>query len=126
MDLNEYQDAAQLTAMDPNVLLTVSDHPDQTDYKHIHDGDWVYVALGLGSEVGELQGILKKVIRDNKGFVSPEDRERLKFELGDVLWYVAMVAYRFHFYLGDIAEANLRKLASRQRRGTLGGNGDDR
>jgi len=78
LDLNEYQDAAQLTAMDPNVLLTVSDHPDQTDYKHIHDGDWVYVALGLGSEVGELQGILKKVIRDNKGFVSPEDRERLK------------------------------------------------
>ena len=47
-------------------------------------------------------------------------------ELGDVLWYVAQLATELGLDLDDVAEANLEKLLSRQRRGVLSGSGDDR
>ncbi|MDX8383532.1 MAG: MazG nucleotide pyrophosphohydrolase domain-containing protein, partial [Ghiorsea sp.] len=47
-------------------------------------------------------------------------------ELGDVLWYVAMVAKECGSSLEDIANSNLAKLRSRDERGTLQGSGDER
>jgi NTP pyrophosphatase (non-canonical NTP hydrolase) len=47
-------------------------------------------------------------------------------ELGDVLWYVAQLASELELDLDEIAEENLQKLLSRQRRGVLSGSGDDR
>jgi NTP pyrophosphatase (non-canonical NTP hydrolase) len=50
----------------------------------------------------------------------------IKAELGDCLWYIAVLADDFGLKLEDIAEHNLKKLASRQKRGTLTGSGDHR
>ncbi|MCW3068345.1 MAG: hypothetical protein JWL67_970 [Solirubrobacterales bacterium] len=47
-------------------------------------------------------------------------------ELGDVLWYVAQIASELGLDLDQVAEANLEKLLSRQRRGVLSGSGDER
>jgi NTP pyrophosphatase (non-canonical NTP hydrolase) len=47
-------------------------------------------------------------------------------ELGDVLWYVAQLASELELDLDEIAQTNLEKLLSRQRRGVLSGSGDDR
>jgi NTP pyrophosphatase (non-canonical NTP hydrolase) len=47
-------------------------------------------------------------------------------ELGDVLWYVAQLASELGLELDEIAQTNLDKLLSRQRRGVLSGDGDDR
>lgn len=47
-------------------------------------------------------------------------------ELGDTLWYVAVLADHFGLPFEDIAERNIRKLADRQQRGAIGGSGDDR
>lgn len=59
----------------------------------ISDEDWArYVRLGLISEVGEVAGQVKRIIRDDGGVLTPERREKLLDELGDVLWYWAQTA----------------------------------
>jgi NTP pyrophosphatase (non-canonical NTP hydrolase) len=85
-----------------------------------------YPALGLAGEAGEVAEHAKKAIRDDAGAVSPERRERMAKELGDVLWYVAQLASELGLDLDEVAQANLDKLLSRQRRGVLSGSGDDR
>jgi NTP pyrophosphatase (non-canonical NTP hydrolase) len=48
------------------------------------------------------------------------------YELGDVLWYCAMLAREVDINLGHVMEKNIEKLHSRKERGTLGGSGDNR
>jgi NTP pyrophosphatase (non-canonical NTP hydrolase) len=85
-----------------------------------------YPALGLAGEAGEVAEHAKKTIRDDAGVITDERRAALRKELGDVLWYVAQLASELGLDLDDIAEANLEKLLSRQRRGVLSGSGDER
>lgn len=85
-----------------------------------------YPALGLAGEAGEVAEHVKKVIRDDGGEVSPARRAAMAKELGDVLWYVAQLATELELDLEEIAEGNLEKLLSRQRRGVLSGSGDER
>lgn len=84
-----------------------------------------YVSNGLG-EAGEVQGKIKKVIRDSGGIIDPERRRQLAGELGDVLWYLSQMASELDLSLDEIAQANLSKLAARKERGTLQGSGDER
>ena len=80
---------------------------------------------GLCSEAGEVAGVAKKVDRDNITDTLAI-REKITNELGDVLWYVAMIAEHFRLPLYVIASANVQKLSERERKGTLHGDGDDR
>lgn len=84
-----------------------------------------YVGLGLG-EAGEIQGKIKKILRDNNGIIDDEVRLELAKEVGDLLWYVTRAAEELKYDLSEIAEMNVAKLQSRQARGVLGGNGDNR
>ena len=86
----------------------------------------VYPALGLCGEAGETAEKIKKAIRDDGGVLTDERREAVAAELGDVLWYVAQLATEAGLDLEELAEANLEKLASRQRRSVLHGSGDTR
>jgi NTP pyrophosphatase (non-canonical NTP hydrolase) len=86
----------------------------------------IYPTLGLCGEAGEVADKVKKVLRDQGGTFSPEVREALKLELGDVLWYVAQLSSELGFELSDIAESNLNKLASRAARNVIAGSGDHR
>ncbi len=87
-------------------------------------GNWVYPALGLAGEAGEICEKVKKCIRDDGGKMTEERRELLKKELGDVLWYVAALSTELGFDLQDVAEANLAKLARRKEANQLHGSGD--
>ena len=89
-------------------------------------GPLVYPTLGLVNEAGELAGKIKKIFRDRGGVVSEADRQALKGELGDVLWYLAQICTELDLSLEEVAQHNLDKLRSRLERGTLGGDGDNR
>jgi len=78
-----------------------------------------YLSLGLVSEAGEVAGKVKKHIRDGT-------ESNIASEIGDVLWYCAMLANELDVNLGKIMEDNLNKLEDRRARGVLGGSGDNR
>src|SRR5688572_29206236 len=112
LTLNEYQEATSRTANYPaagsgNVMALA------------------YVGLGLG-ECGEVQGKIKKILRDDGGVVTQEKREQIGKELGDVLWYLARASTELGYDLSYLAEMNLDKLDDRKERGVLGGSGDNR
>lgn len=108
LDLNDYQNKAMATAVFPK------------EY-----GD-VYTALALNGEAGELAELVKKKIRGDYDDRLEELRQKLKLELGDVLWYVAACATVWGFELGDVANSNLDKLADRHKRNVIKGSGDNR
>lgn len=108
MTLNEYQKKALETAVYPQ------------EYKII------YPSLGLTGEAGECSDKVKKVIRDNGGVFTNENRYEIAKEIGDVLWYCATLANDIGFGLETIGQMNYNKLHSRQVRGVIGGSGDNR
>ena len=83
----------------------------------------VYCTLGIAGEAGEFADKMKKICRDG---MTNEAVQGLKLVLGDVLWYVGQAAKMLGWTLGEVAEANLQKLADRRARGVLRGSGDDR
>lgn len=108
--MDEYQERAFSTAIYPGA----------------GEGNLVYPTLGLNGEAGEIAEKVKKVIRDTDGAVTPELRETLKGEIGDCLWYVAVLSRELGLSLDEVAQGNLDKLASRRDRGRISGSGDDR
>ena len=109
MRFSEYQERSRATAVYPDAGSNI-----------------VYPALGLCGEAGETAEKVKKAIRDDGGTLTEERRAAIAAELGDVLWYAAQLATEAGLDLEEIAEANLEKLLSRQRRAVLHGSGDDR
>jgi NTP pyrophosphatase (non-canonical NTP hydrolase) len=81
-----------------------------------------YYFLGLVEEAGEVAGIRKRVLR-NEGDVNIS---KIKKELGDVLWYLTMIADKYNISLDDIAIINLDKLNNRKHRGIIKGSGSNR
>ena len=107
MDLNQYQHKSRETALYPNA----GDNP-------------IYPTLGLVGEAGEVADKVKKVLRDNQGNFDSKVKNSIKYELGDVLWYLAQLSTEFGFELEEVARVNLDKLSSRAKRGKIQGSGD--
>ena len=103
MGFDFYQEAASDTAI----------------YKTEHQV--IYPALGLAAEAGEVANKVKKILRDGNF-----DRSAIADEIGDCLWYIAALCRDLNIDMETVAYDNLEKLHSRQKRGTLRGNGDKR
>lgn len=67
------------------------------------------LGLGCAGEAGEVADYLKKVV----GHGHELDVELVKKELGDVMWYVSVLADEVGLTLGDVAKANIDKLKKR-------------
>ena len=104
LTMDTYQQQAKATAVYPEVKA------DQ------------YLIAGLAGEVGELASIFAKHWRGDGDL----NHDHAKAELGDVLWFVAMLAEQLDTDLSTIAQGNLNKLADRAERGKLKGSGDNR
>lgn len=73
------------------------------------DRDQVWNALGLVGEAGEVADLIKKIVYHKHDV----DREKMKEELGDVMWYLAALATCAGISLSDVARANVEKLERR-------------
>ena len=81
-----------------------------------------YYFLGLVEESGEVAGLRKRYLRDEGN----TDPVKLTKELGDVLWYVAMIGKQYGISMDDVAVSNIQKLTDRKERGVITGVGDER
>jgi NTP pyrophosphatase (non-canonical NTP hydrolase) len=106
MRLNDYQRKAESTAVYPD------------EYRIL------YPTLGLAGEAGEVADKVKKVYRD--GEPSMFYKEELAKELGDVLWYISILARDLGYSLEYVAQMNIDKLEDRMSRGKIKGSGDNR
>ena len=70
-------------------------------------------ALGLAGESGEVADLVKKYLYPSKPGDGLDTQTRLIDELGDVLWYLAIMAEGVGVSLSAIAHCNIAKLAAR-------------
>lgn len=93
MDAKQFQKTA---------LRTANKNPD----RGMRLANW---GLGLSGEAGEAAELIKKHVFHQH----PLDRDALARELGDVLWYVAVLAKEIDASLEDLMEINVLKLQKR-------------
>ena len=105
---DDYQEAATKTAIYPEAARVT------------------YPALGLAGEAGEVANKVKKIIRDDGLATTDQRRAQIRKEIGGVMWYVAALCTDLQLNLGDVCRENIEILRSRQERGTLKGDGDNR
>ena len=100
MELNEYQRIANQTDQQPETG-NFEDDPRSI----------LVPLLGMAGETGELLGEHKKWLRDGDSYkLFPE---RVKEELGDLLWYLTNVATKHRLTLEEVADFNLSKITRR-------------
>jgi NTP pyrophosphatase (non-canonical NTP hydrolase) len=109
MQMNDYQQAALATARSKDA-----------------DNELFHLLLGLVGESGELAEKFKKLVRDHNSQISELDMADITKELGDILWYIAVLADFLGISLDDIASKNIKKLQDRKARGKISGVGDNR
>ena len=108
MDFNEYQEKTKDTWIS-------------------NDKDLERVVLGICGESGEIAEFFKKFYREDKDSETATlDYNGLRKEIGDTLYYLAMLCNIMGMSLKDVAQINIKKLADRQKRGKLKGSGDKR
>jgi NTP pyrophosphatase (non-canonical NTP hydrolase) len=90
MKLNEYQELASRTASR-------------------HNNELLNYGLGIAGEAGEVADLIKKSHFHGHNV----EKDEIKKELGDVLWYVSQVARLAGLNLEEIAIGNIEKLKRR-------------
>lgn len=118
MTLTEYQNRAMATCMPSSM-------------------NHAYMINGLTAEVGEINDKIAKAIR--KGWIRIDDNnivtldtcpptfwDDLYKEVGDCLWFLAGICSVRNISFEEVGWDNINKLASRQQRGVIDGNGDNR
>lgn len=86
----------------------------------------MYLGLGMAGEAGEVTDHVKKAWRDDDGELTRARLNAIKAEMGDLLWYIGVMAADLGMTLDEVARYNCEKLRDRQRRGVLNGEGDNR
>lgn len=105
MVANEYQKLAMRTN-DGKATERLSEKIETVE----HDIGGIFnAALGLSGEIGEFNDLLKKWVFHEKEL----DVEHAKKEIGDIMWYVAMMCHSFGWELNDILQMNVDKLKAR-------------
>ncbi|HTB48546.1 MAG TPA: nucleoside triphosphate pyrophosphohydrolase family protein [Verrucomicrobiae bacterium] len=111
MTFDEYQQKALKTAH------TSYDNP------LMQKSIWV---MGIAGEAGEIVEKWKKAIAYRDGAFTAEQHQDFIKELGDVVWYIAVLADSLGLTLEEVMQLNVKKLADRHQRNVIKGSGDNR
>lgn len=95
----------------------------QTDIHHVGKG---LTLVDMVVAHGKIQGLLKKSIRDNNGYLTTDHEEAIAAELCHIWNHNQQFIYLLGGTLDGVLAANLNKLADRKARGVLKGSGNDR
>lgn len=109
MTFNMYQQGTRWTASYPENMPTD-----------------VYLSMGVAGETGELVEVVKKLHRNNNGVMTPEIKEKLIKEAGDVLYYLSALMLSHDIDMEDVAKTNQLKLVDRWKRKVVCSEGDNR
>jgi len=70
------------------------------------------LGLGIAGESGDVAGCIKKTFSHND-----DQKKGIRENLGDTMWYIAMICNFFGWNLEDVMEENIAKLKKRHPKG---------
>jgi NTP pyrophosphatase (non-canonical NTP hydrolase) len=89
------------------MLKKYSDFQKKTQYEKF---DILYMGLGLCGETGELANDIKKIKRDDKNIITKKRKEKIIYEMGDIMWYYFGICNLLDISIEEILEKNIQKL----------------
>lgn len=76
--------------------------------------EFLAISNALGGEVGELQNIVKKIVKDGVYFADHPLHDKLVLELGDALHYLFSLISHIGFNLSYVMARNIEKFEARK------------
>lgn len=127
VDLNKYMEfVSAVTSKQSHDLTEFMNQLDRLDANYEAygaDGEYMHGpdvnvplllcgAIGLGSETGEFQEIVKKIVFQGKPF-NEETHFHMKRELGDIMWYWINACRALQLDPNEVVAENVKKLQAR-------------
>ena len=113
IDFKRYEKFVDAVTSDESTdFLALSDRLVELDRKGANIERLLTAGVGINAEGGEFLEIIKKMIFQGKPF-SPENKEHMIIELGDLMWYVAQACMALEVSFDDVVARNVKKLEKR-------------
>lgn len=85
--------------------------------RHIDALGLFWAPMGVAAEAGEFVGEFEKMYRKDEGHLTPERKEAILAEAGDVLWFLTAALDSLDLTVEEAIDYNIDKL--RRRRGEI-------
>lgn len=120
VDLNRYKDFVQTVTSDPSndVAVMIRRLQELDNEANLNISLLMTAAIGLASECGEFDEIVKKMVFQGKPF-NEENRFHMKRELGDIAWYWINACRALGYDPNEVIAENVVKLQARYPGGTF-------
>ena len=114
IDHEKYQDFVQAVTSEASNDLSVMIRRLQEldDHPNLNISLLMTAAIGLASEGGEFDEIVKKMVFQDKPYTE-ENRFHMKRELGDIIFYWANACRALGYNPNDVIAENVNKLSKR-------------
>ena len=113
IDFKRYEEFVDAVTSDSSKdFVSLADRMGDLDRQGANIERLLTAAVGISAEGGEFTEIVKKMVFQGKPW-NEDNREHLKIELGDVLWYVAQACMALEIDFDDVVKTNIKKLEKR-------------
>ena len=127
IDFKRYEEFVDAVTSDASKdFVSLADRLGELDREGANIERLTTAGVGLAAESGEFLEIVKKMVFQGKPW-TPDNREHLIIELGDVMWYVAQACMALEIDFDDVVKGNIKKLEKRYPGGSFTiGNSENR